>query len=191
MGPIWGRQDPGGPHVSPMNFAICSVRLLSLPRRNAGSVQFFPQCLYSLKIHRLMGTGIPVINLTRSKTVWRLSQFYNDTPNTNKTVSSQWIETQVQSWVMDLFQWFFKKVLVYQIPVFAAGSYYCVGLLHPKVVVHNWDRTLHGFCTTYRYNVSSKKLSVLSCYIDGVVQDCSNSIANARELRQYWTKPLL
>ena len=22
MGPIWGRQDPGGPHVSPMNFAI-------------------------------------------------------------------------------------------------------------------------------------------------------------------------
>ena len=25
MGPIWGRQDPGGPHVSPMNFAICGV----------------------------------------------------------------------------------------------------------------------------------------------------------------------
>ena len=23
MGPIWGRQDPGGPHVCPMNFAIC------------------------------------------------------------------------------------------------------------------------------------------------------------------------
>ena len=22
MGPIWGRQDPGGPHVGPMNFAI-------------------------------------------------------------------------------------------------------------------------------------------------------------------------
>ena len=22
MGPIWGRQDPGGPHVSPMNFPI-------------------------------------------------------------------------------------------------------------------------------------------------------------------------
>ena len=22
MGPIWGRQDPGGPHVHPMNFAI-------------------------------------------------------------------------------------------------------------------------------------------------------------------------
>ena len=23
MGPIWGRQDPGGPHVGPMNCAIC------------------------------------------------------------------------------------------------------------------------------------------------------------------------
>ena len=21
MGPIWGQQDPGGPHVGPMNFA--------------------------------------------------------------------------------------------------------------------------------------------------------------------------
>ena len=26
MGPIWGRQDPGGPHVGPMNFAICVAR---------------------------------------------------------------------------------------------------------------------------------------------------------------------
>ena len=25
MGPIWGRQDPGGPHVVPMNFAIWVV----------------------------------------------------------------------------------------------------------------------------------------------------------------------
>ena len=22
MGPIWGRQDPGGPHVDPMNYDI-------------------------------------------------------------------------------------------------------------------------------------------------------------------------
>ena len=22
MGPIWGRQDPGGPHVGPVNFAL-------------------------------------------------------------------------------------------------------------------------------------------------------------------------
>ena len=25
MGPIWGRQDPGGPHVGPMNYAIWVV----------------------------------------------------------------------------------------------------------------------------------------------------------------------
>ena len=25
MGPIWGRQDPGGPHVGPMNFAILVI----------------------------------------------------------------------------------------------------------------------------------------------------------------------
>ena len=25
MGPIWGRQDPDGPHVGPMNLAIWDV----------------------------------------------------------------------------------------------------------------------------------------------------------------------
>ena len=25
MGSIWGREDPGGPHVGPMNFAIWEV----------------------------------------------------------------------------------------------------------------------------------------------------------------------
>ena len=28
MGPIWGQQDPGGPHVGPMNFAIWELVLL-------------------------------------------------------------------------------------------------------------------------------------------------------------------
>ena len=27
MGPIWGRQDPDGPHVGPMNFAIWATTL--------------------------------------------------------------------------------------------------------------------------------------------------------------------
>ena len=27
MGPIWGRQDPGGPHVGPMNFVIWDLSL--------------------------------------------------------------------------------------------------------------------------------------------------------------------
>ena len=29
MGPIWGRQDPGGPHVGPINFAIWNLLCLA------------------------------------------------------------------------------------------------------------------------------------------------------------------
>ena len=32
MGPIWGRQDPGGPYFGPMNFAIWVVMCESAPR---------------------------------------------------------------------------------------------------------------------------------------------------------------
>ena len=30
MGPIWGRQDPGGPHAGPMKFAIWDIMNESL-----------------------------------------------------------------------------------------------------------------------------------------------------------------
>ena len=30
MGPIWGRQDPGGPHAGPINFAIWAVYIHDL-----------------------------------------------------------------------------------------------------------------------------------------------------------------
>ena len=44
MGPIWGQQDPGGPHVGPMNFAIWEVNLgsengLTLPSNKPLSEQ--------------------------------------------------------------------------------------------------------------------------------------------------------
>ena len=29
MGPIWGRQDPGGPHVGPTNFVIWDCKVAS------------------------------------------------------------------------------------------------------------------------------------------------------------------
>ena len=35
MGPIWGWQDPGGPHVGPMNFAIWDEQPLTLLGLNA------------------------------------------------------------------------------------------------------------------------------------------------------------
>ena len=38
MGPIWGRQDPGGPHVGPMNFAIWEVNFSHmLPDYSSGT----------------------------------------------------------------------------------------------------------------------------------------------------------
>ena len=35
MGPTWGRQDPGGPHVGPMNGAIWVFTALSLANDSA------------------------------------------------------------------------------------------------------------------------------------------------------------
>ena len=32
MGPIWGRQDPGGPHVGPINFAIQDAIVIKIPK---------------------------------------------------------------------------------------------------------------------------------------------------------------
>ena len=31
MGPIWGRKDPGGPHVDPMNLAIWELMTVDFP----------------------------------------------------------------------------------------------------------------------------------------------------------------
>ena len=36
MGPIWGRQDPGGPHVGPMNLAIWGCNDLTQMIRDRG-----------------------------------------------------------------------------------------------------------------------------------------------------------
>ena len=38
MGPIWGRQDPGEPHVGPVNFAICGCNFKHIFRQTALSV---------------------------------------------------------------------------------------------------------------------------------------------------------
>ena len=45
MKPIWDRQDPGGPHVGPMNFAICVVLdnewmvvFIPMKKRDPGSI---------------------------------------------------------------------------------------------------------------------------------------------------------
>ena len=50
MGPIWGRQDPGGPQVGPMNFALWVVRKMA-------AILSWPPCVNILRpsdayIHR-------------------------------------------------------------------------------------------------------------------------------------------
>ena len=45
MGPIWGRNDPGGPHVDPMNFAIWERIPMHHP--SAGTMEYLP-CQYFL-----------------------------------------------------------------------------------------------------------------------------------------------
>ena len=55
MGPIWGRQDPGGPHVGPMNFAIW-VNMQSCPYRNSHNK-------HSVYRGSLASIGIPIINI--------------------------------------------------------------------------------------------------------------------------------
>ena len=51
MGPIWGRQDPGGPHVGPMNFAIwvsmCSETSLTGILKHLDSSQLSPPSVSS------------------------------------------------------------------------------------------------------------------------------------------------
>ena len=38
MGPIWGRQDPGGPHVGPINLAVWDVFVDRLVLTHLGRV---------------------------------------------------------------------------------------------------------------------------------------------------------
>ena len=57
MGPIWGRQEPGGPHVGPMNFAIWVPVFERVLPNIASSVNYehlhFPRyCPFVRGIHR-------------------------------------------------------------------------------------------------------------------------------------------
>ena len=69
MGPIWGRQDPGGPHVGPMNFAIWvhpEINGLS-PMIYNSSV--FAVLLYILHRHENIDEGLINVNL-RGFAIW-------------------------------------------------------------------------------------------------------------------------
>ena len=63
MGPIWGRQDPGGPHVGPMNSAIWGVILIQVTFRYFGKIVswFVSKSIdfwHDIKLHSLVGWDI-------------------------------------------------------------------------------------------------------------------------------------
>ena len=64
MGPIWGRQDPDGPHVGPMNFAI-SVRI-ELPDR----IQVTRICLSKLHVGHPIGSDNSLTHLRHQAIIY-------------------------------------------------------------------------------------------------------------------------
>ena len=72
MGPTWGRQDPGGPHVGPMNFAIWANYWFKLWLVSSGnkplpepkqSNQTHPVVLY----HHITSLRPPWVNVSAAK----------------------------------------------------------------------------------------------------------------------------
>ena len=56
MRPIWGRQDPGGPHVGPMNFAIWGLNVA-----RAVSLQWSNQTSHIITPHTGLAKAVDVI----------------------------------------------------------------------------------------------------------------------------------
>ena len=50
MGPIWGRQEPDGPHVGPMNLAIWVCRATSPSQTVKGCSSFLFVCLFFVSV---------------------------------------------------------------------------------------------------------------------------------------------
>ena len=63
MGPIWGRQDPDGPHVGPMNFAIWVGPLLFI---NIGLTSIAPLACIVNYIIIYQGCNYPFISKSLS-----------------------------------------------------------------------------------------------------------------------------
>ena len=62
MGPIWGRQDPGGPHVGPMNFAIWEAPFVSVIALRTNKLQLESResirvCYVSIRINGYAHVG--------------------------------------------------------------------------------------------------------------------------------------
>ena len=87
MGPIWGRQDPGGPHVGPMNFAIwdgIDPEIQNIPSEEliAGKLltdHYESVVLWTALDHAFMKMKSPLL-------CYNISQLHYDNPEKNQTL---------------------------------------------------------------------------------------------------------
>ena len=68
MGPIWGRQDPGGPHVGPMNLAIWDHLPAYIPLKIFPSNTTFSENSYR---YSLQTTHSECAKLAVIELIWR------------------------------------------------------------------------------------------------------------------------
>ena len=69
MGPIWGRQDPGGPHVDPMNFVIW-VFLIGDPTEEHAAVNLFRIQSNGSYMRRQHSAGFVIYNKSNFVAYW-------------------------------------------------------------------------------------------------------------------------
>ena len=55
MGPIWGRQDPGGPHAGPMNFAMWVNIQVLIPHVVCSNILYEVLTLWCRATHMCVG----------------------------------------------------------------------------------------------------------------------------------------
>ena len=96
MGPIWGQQDPGGPHVGPMNFAIWDHCTCHWPRVVWCQVRYIAEKVWVP--YMCMTAMLMVVNVHyRSQLFYQLQKsisinvrFKNYHPNQKLTWHTQW-----------------------------------------------------------------------------------------------------
>ena len=72
MGPIWGRQDPGGPHVGPMNFAMWDGMIIFVESTKSSFIYFSQLflCLILWPLHKI------ALN-SKAATLWSIPWYLN------------------------------------------------------------------------------------------------------------------
>ena len=91
MGPTWGRQDPGGPHVGPMNPAIWVINAsVSYNAHSAFLYNIFHVCLASLLTARssVLAADALYIEIAFSQIEYEIAQQFGGLSAVCKTINN-------------------------------------------------------------------------------------------------------